>query len=113
MDANTFQRLQKVRPSSVTDLHIQANDRAEELVHLPEPVTADYLYCVSLIQRIQLRVASIVSGLPKRETKKEEEPPKSYRLPRKDLLLEQTEHDIKPKDKGYHCTGCFSSCGVY
>ena len=109
----------KVRPSNVSDLDIEANDKADELarkaadlVQLSKAVTAKFKYVIWLVKQIQLRLASILLWLPAREDKREVKVPKEAATNKMSALLAETEHNIKIRRNRYCCTKCCSNFRV-
>mgnify|MGYP000217225278 FL=1 len=104
----------KIRPPGVSDLDIEANDKADELAasaaalcQVPLPVAKNHKYYVRLIKRIQERLTNILLHLPKRTYVKEKLEPKT-RVD-KQQLVDSSKHKIRIKGNRYHCSICQSS----
>ena len=106
----------KVRPSSVSDLDILANDKADELAgeaaelyQLPNAIANNIINNYLLVQRIQKRLASILLWLPTRESKSNPNPNNDIIKETKSFLLSQTKHIVQIKNNRYHCKVCLNS----
>ena len=102
----------KIRPSTVSDEDIQANEKADELagiaadlVQLPSPVATNFKHYVKLVATIQRRLASILLWLPPRGTRKEKKESQQH-IPKKAVLLQETEHNITIRNNRYICATC-------
>lgn len=103
------------RPDFVSHYDVLANDQADEhakaaaqTAQLPKPVATNYIYYVSLVVRIQKRLATILLNLPPRQREKEE---KSMPVPRMKLddLLANTSHNVVNLVNRIRCTKCLNS----
>ena len=104
----------KTRPQGVSDLDIEANDKADELAasaaalcQVPLPVAKSHKYYVRLIKRIQERLTNILLHLPKRTFVKEKSGPRIK--VDKQQLVDNSKHKIRIKGNRYHCSICQSS----
>jgi hypothetical protein len=105
----------KVRPESVSDRDIEANDKADELARLaadliqvPLPIATNYIHYVELTSIVQKRLATIIMNLPARvHTKKE---PK-IAAPREKVadLIGTSSHSISFKNNRYFCQQCHNN----
>ena len=102
----------KVRPASVTDHDIVANDKADELastaaelVQLPTPFAVNHVHYVQLARNIQKRLASILMHLPNRTKQKEVKhiPIKPPSIPE---LIASSRHTISLSGNRYSCSEC-------
>jgi len=104
----------KVRPDNVSDLDIEANDKADELAGeaaarctIPQSIAINHIYYVHLVKNIQERLATILLCLPHRDAVKSCKEPK-IKID-KMQLIEESQHDIKIIDNRYYCSKCQSS----
>ena len=82
----------KKRPNGVSDLDIEANDKADELAgiaatncQVPKPATTNHLHYVNLVKIIQERITTILLHFPRREYVQEQKEAK-YELMRSNWL---------------------------
>ena len=108
------------RPTGVSLSDVKGNDHADKLARtaadkyqVPLQVSTDYLYYVSLVARIQKRLAAIVVSLPDRKRDDREAAVSSTvsATPRATLKqgLADTDHVIVHKGERMSCKLCGSS----
>ena len=108
------------RPPGVSLLDVRGNGHADglagkaaELALLPPSVSAPHVYYVSLVKRIQLRLATIVIYLPHR--KHEQSSSKNPQTRRVDIqiIFDQSQHDIQRVDNRVSCSKCSNNFWIH
>ena len=106
------------RPNDVSHFDVLANDQADmyakkgaDLCQLPSEVATDYTYHVTLVAKIQKRLATVLLHLPQRKRHKEDKPPPIPRM-KLDQLLQDTSHDLVHLDNRVRCLKYYSSCAL-
>jgi hypothetical protein len=108
------------RPSGVSVLDVKGNDHADKLARVaadkhqvPLQVSTDYLFYVSLVAKIQRRLAAIIVSLPDRKREDREATASSSASAGQHASLRQcldvTDHDIVHKGERVSCRLCGNS----
>ena len=113
----------KVRPESLSDWDIECNDKADQLADqaatlasatIPVPIATNIIYYVSLVSRIQKRLATIIMNLPSRESTPCSKSKESVAKETIGDLVAQSLHSISLSNGNrYSCSVCKSNFKKY